>query len=104
MGAAASVAHDAVGLLTRLAQPPAGHPDAQPRSLAAQRQDAADELGRYLTFLNRTHDQQGPDWATQLLDLHIAVRSVLPVLVEVEQPVELIQVSADTRTLLSPGC
>jgi hypothetical protein len=38
----------------------------------------------------------------RLLDLHVAVRSMLPVSVEVEQQVQLIQVSADTRTLLAP--
>ncbi|MEO6701123.1 MAG: DUF3376 domain-containing protein, partial [Jatrophihabitantaceae bacterium] len=37
----------------------------------------------------------------RLLELHVAERSVLPVGVDVEQPVELVQVSADTRTLLA---
>jgi patatin-related protein len=56
---------------------------------------AADELSRYLVFLERG------DKVAQLLDLHVSVRSVLPLLLEVQQQVELLQVSADTRTLLA---
>jgi patatin-related protein len=66
------------------------------RTLEERRSSAAVELTDYLEFLG------SPDVVTQLLDLHVAVRSVLPVLIEVEQPVELVQVSADTRTRLAP--
>ena len=66
------------------------------RTLEERRSSAAVELHAYLTFLGST------DVVTQLLDLHVAVRSVLPVLIEVEQRVELVQVSADTRTRLAP--
>ena len=65
-------------------------------SMRESRAFAADELSRYLRFLQRG------DKVTQLLDLHVSVRSVLPLLLEVQQPVELIQVSADTRTSLAP--
>ncbi|MFF5808661.1 patatin-like protein [Streptomyces sp. NPDC012746] len=65
---------------------------------AERRQHASKELKYYLDFLTRTPGAI----PTQLLDLHIATRSMLPVGVEVEQPVELIQVSADTRTVLAP--
>jgi hypothetical protein len=59
---------------------------------------AAAELQTYVDFL-----VGGPKRvAAALLDLHIATRSVLPVAVEVEQPVEFVQISADSRTLLSP--
>ncbi|MDX6230951.1 MAG: hypothetical protein QOI76_4341, partial [Frankiales bacterium] len=69
--------------------------DAVPSSISRRRSDAAVELTTYLEFLCRD------DVLLQLLDLHVVVRSVLPVLVEVEQPVQLIQVSADTRTALA---
>jgi patatin-related protein len=71
--------------------------DATGRTSVHQRRAlAAEELSCYLGFLRRGHV------TAQLLDLHVAVRSVLPVRVEVQQPVELIQVSADTRTELAP--
>ncbi len=63
-------------------------------SISRRRASAAAELITYLDYLARG------DSVRQLLDLHVVVRSVLPVLVEVEQPVQLIQVSADTRTAL----
>lgn len=66
-------------------------------SLRQRRASAAQELGCYLVFLQRR------DAITQLLDLHVAVRSVLPVLLEVEQRVELIQISANSRSNLAPG-
>ncbi|MEX2969682.1 DUF3376 domain-containing protein [Streptomyces sp. C184] len=70
------------------------------RKTAAERQRrASQELRCYLQFLR-------DDLAvvpTYLFDLHVATRSVLPVGVEVEQPVELIQVSADTRSILAPN-
>lgn len=103
-----ATAADAIPLLRGLAAPylkrqPATSPAAElagsgtgRRPLRQRRALAADELSRYLQFLERG------DPVTQLLDLHVAVRSVLPVLLEVEQPVELIQVSADTSTSLAP--
>ncbi|MFG2996991.1 patatin-like protein [Streptomyces sp. NPDC048340] len=64
-----------------------------------RRRRAARELKSYLTFL--PEDPQAV--AAALLELHVATRSVLPVGMEVEQHVELIQVSADTRSVLAPG-
>ncbi|TYB55960.1 patatin-like protein [Nonomuraea sp. PA05] len=58
----------------------------------------AERLLTYLAYL-------GPDaqlCAGRLLDLVVAERAILPDDIEVEQPVELIQTSADTRTLLAP--
>ena len=40
--------------------------------------------------------------ALRLFSLHAAQRAMLPVSAELDQPVEFIQVSADTRTLLDP--
>ena len=39
----------------------------------------------------------------RLFDLHVAQRAISPLTEEVEQPVELVQVSADTRTALDPA-
>ena len=66
--------------------------------LIQRRALAGAALGDYLGFFNRNDDVVG-----SFLDLHVATRSVLPILIEVAQPVELIQVSADTRTLLAPS-
>ena len=60
---------------------------------------ARTKLATYLAYL-------GTDpaaWAGRLVGLHIMDRSILPVAVEVDQKVELIQVSATTRTLLDPA-
>lgn len=94
----------AAPLLRRLvdaAPPPAPVADAavqRPRPTLRQRRTlAAAELGEYLTFFDAAGEPVG-----RFLDLHVAVRSVLPVLTQVAQRVELVQVSADTRTRLSP--
>ena len=77
--------------------PTAAEPRRQRRlPLRERRALLAVELGEYLDFFD------GGDTVARFLDLHVAVRSVLPVLTQVAQPVELIQVSADTRSLLAP--
>ena len=73
----------------------AGAPAARDR---LTRERAAAELRTYVAFL--FGDGADPI-AGRLFDLHVATRSVLPSGVDVEQPVELVQLSADTRTLLS---
>ncbi|MFI9100812.1 patatin-like protein [Streptomyces fildesensis] len=79
-------------------------PSAEQRRLRAAR-----ELGVYLKYLAEempTDMPAGPAAYTtimfRLFELHVATRSVLPVGVDVEQPVELIQMSADTRNTLAP--
>ncbi|WP_199515483.1 patatin-like protein [Nucisporomicrobium flavum] len=72
-------------------------PDGARPSASQQRAAAGEEIRSYLAVLG------GPEPVRMLLDLHVAVRSVLPVLQEVEQFVELIQVSADTRSGLAPS-
>jgi patatin-related protein len=59
---------------------------------------AAAELDTLLRFLGSDAD----GIADGLFDLYVATRSVLPVGLEVEQRIELVQVSADTRNLLAP--
>jgi patatin-related protein len=88
------------GVLTPVAQAPvpAGDGAATP-SLRQRREMAADRVRTYLTYVG---DHPGRI-VRRLLDLHVAERAMLPVGVDVEQRVELIQVSADTRSLLAPA-
>ncbi|MGP9016873.1 patatin-like protein [Streptomyces sp. BR1] len=75
----------------------------RPDSTQRTRQKAAAELATYVHFLCGGIDSDDADAiAYRLFELHVATRSVLPVAMEVEQPVELIQVSADTRSVLAP--
>jgi patatin-related protein len=61
---------------------------------------AAARLRLYLKYL----DSQGDSFieATKLFDLAAAQRAMLPAGADVDQSVELVQVSADTRSLLAP--
>jgi patatin-related protein len=67
-------------------------------ALGQRRLRAAAELDTLLRFLGSDAD----GIADGLFDLYVATRSVLPVGLEVEQRIELVQVSADTRNLLAP--
>jgi len=67
-------------------------------ALWQRRSRATTELDTYLRFLGPETD----DIADRLFDLYVATRSVLPVGLEVEQRIELVQLSADTRNLLAP--
>lgn len=82
------------GLLQELAGSAASGEDA----LGQRRLRAAAELDILLRFLGSDAD----GIADGLFDLYVATRSVLPVGLEVEQRIELVQVSADTRNLLAP--
>ncbi|MET8449376.1 patatin-like protein [Streptomyces sp. NPDC005209] len=80
-----------------LLAPPGTGVLAPPASAEGRRQRAAAELLAYFGFLPARADGT----ALALFELHVATRSVLPVGTEIEQPVELVQVSADTRCLLA---
>jgi hypothetical protein len=67
-------------------------------ALGQRRLRAAAELDTLLRFLGNDAD----GIADGLFDLYVATRSVLPVGLDVEQRIELVQVSADTRNLLAP--
>lgn len=78
----------------------------QPEPVPPWKRPAVDEARTYIQYLTRPRVEAPaePDATTSsLLALYVATRAVLPVLAEVEQKVELIQISADTRTLLSPS-
>lgn len=77
------------------------------RQLAAQdasqhrgRSDAARAVATYLSYLDAPSNATGVI-ASRLLDLAIAERALEPVGADADQPVEFIQVSANTRTRLS---
>ncbi|WP_157749643.1 patatin-like protein [Jatrophihabitans sp. GAS493] len=76
-------------------------PQAHPQSTDGRRASAARNVGTYLSYLRRDGDE-ALQVALRLFNLHAAHRAILPVNAELEQPVEFIQVSADTRTLLDP--
>ena len=67
------------------------------RDLAAKGGTAADQLATYVEYL---FAPDGPGLSARLFDLHAAQRAITPLTDAVEQRVELIQVSADTRTAL----
>ena len=79
--------------------PPAGAAPAAaapPGSAARRRADAAQQVAIYLAYLGSDRDVA----AARLLSLYAAERSMLPIDVDVDQPVELIQISSNTRSLL----
>ena len=82
-----------------------------PQSTADHRLGLAALIGDYLTFFRLPYPDQedgtaagAPErLALRLAELHAAVRSTSPIGAEAGQRLELIQASADTRTLLAPN-
>jgi patatin-related protein len=76
-------------------------------ALAADRHSAQEELGTYLAYLRLPAWQPGDaavdaSWvASRLFELHVVTRTTLASAAATEQRVELVQVSADTRSALS---
>ncbi|MEO3855284.1 patatin-like protein [Acrocarpospora sp. B8E8] len=68
-------------------------------SVTGRRLRAAERIHTYLEYFGDDQNQI----VMRMLDLHVAERSVLPIGIQVEQSVELVQVSSDTRTALAPG-
>ena len=65
------------------------------------RAEAAEAIGVYLGYFDgATEAEQVTD---RLLKLVLAERALLPADAELDQPVEFVQFSANTRTLLAPG-
>ena len=67
----------------------------------ASRAEAGGKIDVYLQYFGT--EAQPPQVADQLLKLMLAERALLPVDVELDQPVEFVQFSANTRTLLGPA-
>jgi hypothetical protein len=82
-----------------------------PQSTADRRLGLAALIGDYLTFLYPPDPEQDSGdaaaarqrLALRLTELHAAVRVTSPVWAETEQRLELVQASADTRTMLAPS-
>jgi patatin-related protein len=83
--------------LTQLAAQAFSSTQAKPEPTQA---DAARQLTTYLDYLAPNDNPQTV--ATKLFDLATTQRAMLPVDADIEQSVELVQVSADTRNLLAP--
>jgi patatin-related protein len=78
-----------------------------PKDTTGMRRGYADLIVDYLAFLAPRPAARGADLRTELalrlVELHAAERATSPVEAEVEQRVELVQASANTRTLLDPN-
>jgi hypothetical protein len=105
--ALAQVTIDAWPTLERLAK--AQQPDdlgdngKEPRSaatLTGRRRAAAARLTTYLAYLGPDRDPETVQ--LRIFDLYLAERAMLPVEAAAEQRVELVQLSANTRTALAP--
>jgi patatin-related protein len=120
--AVTGVLHSLNSVLRALAQ--AGPSVALPEDLRRDREDARNTIGVLLDWLlipepvpgaevppplpaptkdSRWDGPLDPDAAGRLLSLHVAVRGLLARPPSVDQPVDLVQVSADSRTLLDMG-
>ena len=67
----------------------------------ASRAEAAGAIDVYLRYFDGATEP--PQLADRLLKLVLAERALLPADAELDQPVEFVQFSANTRTLLAPG-
>jgi patatin-related protein len=75
---------------------PLSAPDGRP-----SRADAAKAIGVYQHYFGGAPEP--PQLADRLLKLALAERALLPADAELDQPVEFVQFSANTRTLLAPA-
>jgi patatin-related protein len=87
-------------LLNQLAANVSFAAGAQSDSLPAREHGAAIQLNAYLNYLGPQDNSSAI--ATKLFDLAATQRAMLPAEADTEQTLELIQVSADTRSLLAP--
>ncbi|MEZ0350978.1 patatin-like protein [Mycobacterium sp. pR1184] len=91
---------DGSAALTRLAASATSAVGVQSNSLLAQDHIAASQLATYLDYLGPASSARAV--ATKLFDLAASQRAMLRADAEVEQSLDLVQVSADTRNLLAP--
>ncbi|ODQ98433.1 hypothetical protein BHQ20_22230 [Mycobacterium intermedium] len=94
------VLSDGYRTLARLAAGSANTAGAQRGSLLQRRNTAAGQLTTYLRYLGPQDDPSA--MAGKLFDLATTQRAMLPAEDDIDQSVELVQVSADTRSLLAP--
>jgi patatin-related protein len=104
---AAALAENCDTLLELVSNAPSDG-EAPTDSLIGQRREAADALDKYLAYLmpkvNSESRQKDPKIvARKLFDLAVTQRAMLPAEADIEQSLELVQVSADTRSLFAPN-
>lgn len=87
-------------LLQRLAGPPPPTLSSQANSRRCRDDVSAHQLATYLNYLADATDSRGV--ALKLFDLAVTQRAMLPASADIEQSLELVQVSADTRSLHAP--
>ncbi|MGA7051532.1 MAG: patatin-like protein [Mycobacterium sp.] len=86
--------------LKRLAANASSAAGVQTDSLVAQDNTAASQVNTYLDYLTPENDPGAV--AAKLFDLAVTQRAMLPAAADIEQSLDLVQVSADTRSLLAP--
>jgi patatin-related protein len=86
--------------LTQLAATASSASGAETGSLVAQDDLAASRLNTYLAYLGPEDNPRAV--ARKLFGLAATQRAMLPAEADIEQSLELVQVSADTRSLLAP--
>ena len=86
--------------LKRLAANALSAAGVQTDSLVAQDNTAASQVKTYLDYLTPENDPGTV--AAKLFDLAVTQRAMLPAAADIEQSLDLVQVSADTRSLLAP--
>ena len=86
--------------LRRLAANASFAAGAQSDSLLGKDHTAASQLNTYLNYLGMQADSR--TMTTKLFDMATTQRAMLPAEADIEQSLELLQVSADTRSLLAP--
>ncbi|WP_425569983.1 patatin-like protein [Rhodococcus olei] len=91
---------DSYATLKQLAANASSASGARTGSLPAQDHVAASRLNTYLAYLEPGDNAQTV--ATKLFDLATTQRAMLPADADIEQSLDLVQVSADTRSLLAP--
>lgn len=80
---------------------PASAAEQDPLLTAAQlEENAAEQLNTYLTYLRPGYNRWIMAW--KLFDLAVTQRAMLPAEADIEQYLQLVQVSADTRCLFAP--
>jgi len=94
-------------ILSTLASDDSSAPDAEKDSLRARRGAATRQLRIYLNYLVPEDGLESSDAdvqvAMKLFDLAVTQRAMLPADADIDQSLELVQVSADTRSLLAPN-
>jgi patatin-related protein len=86
--------------LQRLATTEISATDAEADSLLKRHEVASSELNMYLAYLRPVQNARAV--MIKLFDLAATQRAMLPADADIEQSLELVQLSADTRSLLAP--